>query len=193
MTNKRFKITFDQLPPSNNDYLKPKVETNAKNTYATFRETKQSKEFKRFFREALTRESIKQNWNIQDTIEGDWYLEIIFTMTRKDQDTHNRLKVLIDSLTGVIINDDKNVLPRIHRIYYDPKNPSFTLVLHRVDYVGLFKNQEYADKFEDNCKSCRYYRDGGCAILKKIKEARKTPEYDDIDNSCDKYIEKKRK
>lgn len=188
-----FKIKFNVLPPSANEYIKPRVNFVNGRAFPGVYESSKSKEFKKYFREALMREAKKQNWDKSITEDGHWYLECSFTQMRTNQDCNNYFKILLDSLTGYIIMDDKNILPRVHQVKYDPKNPSFSLVLRKVQYVGLFKNEQQKNDFESKCESCRFYRDGGCSILNKIKASRVTQEYNESENTCKKYTERKGK
>lgn len=189
----QFKITLDILPPSINEYLAPGIRyIGGKPTPYTY-ETTRSKEFKRYFRMCLQREMEKQNWDRSVTSEGHWYLECIFVQSRTNQDCNNYFKILLDAMTGYIITDDKNILPRVHKVTYDSKNPSFSIVLRKVEYEGLFSSAKIKDEFISKCSDCRYFKNGGCAILKKISEGRENEFYDSKNNTCKKYITKKGK
>lgn len=185
-------MTFNQLPPSNNEYLKPAVNNTVARPYAYMYESQKSKDFKKIFREALMREIKKQGWDKEETAEGHWYLECKFVQSSKAQDCNNYFKILLDSLTGYIIKDDKNILPRVHKVTYSKENPSFTFVLRKANYIGLFKDEGAKNDFiEANCASCRFNRNGSCSLLKKIIDGREIAEYNPIANKCTKRIERK--
>lgn len=189
----RFKITLDMLPPSNNDYLKPGIQYKGGKAYPYMYESKKSKDFKKYFRSCLQREILRQSWDRSKTSDGHWYLECSFTQSRINQDCNNYFKILLDSMTGYVIMDDKNILPRVHKVTYNAKHPHFTIVLRKVEYIGLFSNEEKRQKFLEKCKDCRYFRDGQCAILKQISEGRENKYYQKNTNECNKKVVKKGK
>lgn len=187
-----FTIAFDQLPPSVNEYLAPSVQYRGGKPFVHMYETRKAKAFKKIFGEALKREVKKQGWDKEITKDGHWYLECSFTQSRTNQDSNNYFKVLLDSMTGIVINDDKNVLPRVHRISYSTKDPGFKIALRKVEYVGLFRNEEARQNMiDEQCTSCRFYRGGKCSVLKQIEEARENEHYKKDTNSCIKFTFKK--
>lgn len=189
MTSEIFKLSFDRLPVSNNEYLKSTIKYTTNGTpYVHRYESKKSKDFKKIYREKLKREIKRSGWDKDITKDGHWYLECVFTQSRTDQDCNNYFKILLDSLTGVVIDDDRNVLPRVHKVTYDPKNPGFKIALRKVEYVGLFKNSSDRDKLiEDKCTSCRFYRAGRCSVLISATEGRENEHYDRKENNCIKF------
>ena len=62
---------------------------------------------------------------------GVWqYLDIIVYMPDKRiRDSHNMIKLLMDSLQGVAFRDDYNILPRIQSVELDRDNPRLDMVL----------------------------------------------------------------
>ena len=169
---KEFKIEFDELPVSVNKYLKPSAKIVGGRPMIHMYESKEAKDFKKRFTAYLKREVKKQGWNIEDTSNGHWYLDCVFYQSRTNEDNNNYYKILCDSLTGVVIEDDKNLLVRTQRVLYDSKNPHFLARLHSVNYTGIFNSDnEYERFFENNCGNCRKNSDK-CTILKKAKEGR---------------------
>ena len=191
----QFSFSYDHLPPSNNNYLKPTISRTAGKTYAYMYETKESKDFKKAFREALFREILKQDWDksITSSDLGHWHLDLEFVQSNMGEDAHNYLKILLDSMTGYIYEDDKNIEPRINRVTYNKKNPRFSFTLTRTGYIGLFDTPEDRQELIDkSCVSCRFYRDGACSVLKKMTEGKEVDEYVKEDNACSKFVQKKK-
>lgn len=189
----QFKITLDILPPSDNEYLVPGIQYKGGKAYPYKYESKVSKDFKKYFRSCLQREILRQSWDKSKTDDGHWYLECSFTQSRTNQDCNNYFKILLDAMKGYVIMDDKNILPRVHQVTYNPKNPHFTILLRKVEYIGLFKNEEKRKEFLEGCQDCRFFRNGQCSILKKISEGRENEYYNKKENSCNKKVVKKGK
>lgn len=168
----KFVIKFDQLPPSVNEYLKPSARiVNGKDVVHMY-ETKKAKDFKKRFGAYLKREVKKQNWDIELTKDGHWFLDIIFVQKRTNEDNNNYFKILCDSMKDICIDDDKNLLVRPQWVMYDAKNPCFKAVLHKVNYIGIFKDENEHNSFVDNnCIGCKRYN-RNCSILRKAKEGR---------------------
>ncbi|MDY7043708.1 RusA family crossover junction endodeoxyribonuclease [Virgibacillus sp. M23] len=170
----RFFINYDELPISNNNYLKPRAFLNKKTGKINIHmyETQASKDFKKRFRTYLKREVAKQKWDINDTKDNHWYLDCVFIQSRINQDNNNYYKILCDSLTGIVTIDDKNVLVRTQKVMYDSKNPKFHAVLKPVEYEGIWKDEnQFNEFFSVNCMNCK--KDfKKCAILRKAKEGR---------------------
>ena len=60
----------------------------------------------------------------QPLIKEKCYMDLWFYFPdKRRRDTHNCLKILLDSLEGIIYEDDKMVLPRIQDFQIDKKNP----------------------------------------------------------------------
>ncbi len=184
----RFIISYDELPISVNNYLRPSAIIKGGKAFVHMYETQASKDWKKRFQAYLKREVKKQKWDLNQTAEGHWYLDCIFYQSRTNQDNNNYYKILCDSLTGIITIDDKNVLVRTQRIMYDSKSPRFVAVLRPVEYTGIFKNSLQLNEFLDhNCGECKKDQ-GKCAILKKAKEGRIQAEiqFNDGLNICQK-------
>lgn len=187
---------MDHLPPSVNNYLKMKVAKRGGHEFVETYESKESKDFKRYFKNVLQREIKKQNWDINNTADfkQHWYLELKFRNDRAGQDTNNYYKVLLDAMTGVAFVDDQNIQARTHMAIIDKFNPGFDLLLRKANYIGLFKSESQKDEFiNNNCVSCRFFRDGSCRILQDAIDGRASQELNYHTMQCDKYIEKKRK
>lgn len=147
-------------------------------------ETAEAKQYKKQFCEYAKREVEIQNWDIELTRNKHHYMDCVFYFERIDQDEQNYYKCLCDAMNGIVYVDDKFILTRTNAIYYDSKNPRIEIVIHPVDYIGIFDNQEQLDRFESNCVKCvRYKRN--CSILKEAKEGRIQEEINNF--VCSKY------
>ena len=58
---------------------------------------------------------------------------VIYFPDNKRRDTHNLLKILLDSLEGIIYKDDKMALPRIMDFIVDKKNPRVEIMIYPKD------------------------------------------------------------
>lgn len=187
-----FRTSFDKLPPSVNEYLKPSVVSRGGKSYVHMYETKKAKDFKKLFGEKFKRDVKRQNWDIDETKEYQWYCDVIVIQTRAGADSHNYFKILLDSMEGIVFHNDSNVQVMTPRVFIGNKdNQGFQLRIRRTENIGLFNNEETLKTQLDNCKDCRYYRDGGCAILKAIKESRLKDEFDIASQTCTKFTKKK--
>lgn len=170
----RFIISYDELPISVNNYLRPSATYDEKTGEVKMHlyETKQAKDFKKRFKAYLKREVKKQKWDLEQTRDGHFYLDCVFIQARTNSDNNNYYKILCDSLTGIVTIDDKNVLVRTQKVMYNAKNPSFKAVLHKVGYTGIFNSDEAQESFiNSNCLSCKKKTES-CTILRKAKEGR---------------------
>lgn len=186
-------IKYDGLPPSNNKYLVPTCTIRGGKAFPSVYESKESKEFKKHFSNYLKQLVKNSNWDIEQTSDGHWYLDCFFVQSRVNQDSNNFFKILLDSMTGVVFKDDHNILVRVQKVAYNPKHPRFQLALHKANYIGRFPNEDAYNNFEDNCKSCSRYRNGGCAILKAIRENREVEELERVNETfeCKEYKRRK--
>ena len=187
-------INYGGLPPSTNKYLIPSVTVRSGKPYPSFYESKESKVFKRHFGGYLKELVCNTEWDIEATKEGHWYLDCVFVQSRTNQDSNNFFKVLLDSMTGIVFNDDSNILVRVQKVAYNPDNPRFSLVLHKAKYVGKFTNEDDYKSFESGCESCSRYRKGSCSILKSIRENREVSEIQKEGNDivCKEYKQRKK-
>ena len=190
----QFKVSFDKLPPSVNNYIRPAVDNRGGRAYVKMYETKEAKDFKKIFREKLRREVKRQNWNYETTKEHQWYCDVIFIQTRINADSHNYFKILLDSMEGIVFDNDKNVQVRTPRVFIgNSDKQGFQLRVSKTENFGLFNSEELMSNQLEKCESCRYYRNGDCSILRAIKESRLKDEFDMINQTCTKYVEKKKK
>lgn len=190
----RLTMKFDGLPPSNNRYLVPTAIIKGGKAIPSVYESNESKTFKKAFRHYLKSLVKNESWNIEKTKEGHWYLDCVFVQSRTNQDSNNFFKVLLDSMTGIVFEDDKNILVRVQKVSYNPKRPRFYLSLQKANYIGLFPNAKELKLFEDKCVGCSRYRNGSCSILKSIKDNREVEELK-VENgtySCEEFKQKKR-
>jgi crossover junction endodeoxyribonuclease RusA len=184
----QIKLT-SKIPPSVNHYLGYRAIPKRKNgktvhivvSYLT----KEAKDYKEYFSEYAKQQVVEQGWDIEKTRNVHHYADCVYYFPRTDMDEQNYPKVTSDCLNGIAYIDDSKVLYRTNRVYYDSKNPRVEILIHPVEYRGIFNGQEHLDQFEDNCKSCmRYLRN--CSILVKAKEGRIQEEIND-EFVCEKY------
>jgi hypothetical protein len=129
-----------------------------------------------------------QNWDYEYTKDNYVYMDMYITFNRKGRDDNNILKLLNDSLEGIVYENDSRVLTRTQRILYDKDNPRVELIFTPVDYIGIFNDANQFKQFEKRCKTCRRYS-RNCSILRKAIEGRVQDEIQDL--VCLKYQEKK--
>lgn len=189
----RLLIKYDGLPPSNNRYLVPSCTIRGGKAFPSVYESKESKIFKAHFSKYLKQLVENNDWDIEETRDGHWYLDCYFVQSRKNQDSNNFFKVLLDSMKGIAFIDDSNILVRVQKVAYNSNRPRFELMLHKANYIGRFHNRQAFEEFKDKCSSCNRYRNGGCSILKAINENREVDElYKENDVfSCKEYKRKK--
>lgn len=141
----------------------------------------------------IQKEAIKQmktqSWSYEYTKNNYIYIDLVFFFNRMGRDSDNCLKLLQDSLQGIVYDNDSRVLCRVQRVMYDSDNPRVELYIHPVDYVGIFDSKDEFDEFESNCKNCKRYA-RNCSILAKAKEGRIQEEID-TDYYCSKFVESK--
>jgi len=91
-----------------------------------------TKEAKEFMTEAALKAKVasrKANWKIVNGRKVVLLLYFFFPNRRK-KDTHNTLKVLMDSLEGILYEDDYWALPRIMDFDIDKNNPRLEIVAY---------------------------------------------------------------
>lgn len=197
MENKNTLNLTIPIPPSiNNGYLKPRAfmqynpKTKKMIPMAQMYETKEAKDFKRHCITLLKREVERKNFKPNSTksfffIEWTWFFKTV------KNDTNNRLKVPIDSISefgdkyeNLRIWEDDNLSMNIDkRIYYDTNNPRVELELYEAPFIGIFDNQEDLDNFISTyCNNCKkgnkIGQKGGCSIYKKATQSRIQEEID---------------
>ena len=158
------------IPPSTNHYLNYRVgKVGGRNVVIPY-PTQETKEYKKYFIPYVQEEVKKQGWEMDCTGLQHYYVDWVVYFDRVDKDAANCDKVMIDAITEskCVWMDDNVVLNRVGHIYYDSKNPRIELIIHPVDYIGIFNNQEELNKFEEKCKTCSRYK-RNCSILKSTK------------------------
>lgn len=178
------------IPPSVNHYLGTRAIIKNGKPMAMVYETKEAKDYKKWFNDYIKLEAQKQNWeSILDPTQH-YYCDCVFYFDRIDKDANNYYKLLLDSITEskVVWIDDNVVCERVNRIYYDSENPRIEIEIYPVNYIGIFDSKSEMNKFEDKCKTCKRYN-RNCSILKKAKEGRIQCEIDENKN-CGKYKKK---
>lgn len=176
------------IPVSVNHYLKYRViRVNGKYMPSPY-VTKEAKEYKKNFIKYIQEEVKIQGWEMDGTGLQHYYMDWNVYFPRVDMDCSNYDKLLADSITESksVWIDDNVVCNRINHIYYDSNNPRIELLIHPVEYIGIFDNKSRLDEFENKCKTCSRYK-RNCSILKNAKSGRIQDEICDFD--CSKYKE----
>lgn len=158
------------IPPSVNHYLGYRVIRVKKKNVVSSYPTEETKKYKQYFIPYIKNEVKKQKWKINNDKFQHYYVDWIVYFNRIDKDVANYDKVMMDTITesGVVWIDDNVVCNRVERIYYDSENPRIELTIRPVDYIGIFKDKNELNIFENKCKTCRRYK-RNCSILKNAK------------------------
>lgn len=186
-----FELEMDFLPISVNKYLVPSYTKKDRRIIPLLRESAESTAYKEKMAIVLKRAIHEQGWDKKVTEEDHWILECEFVQTRRNQDSHNFFKILIDSLVGHVIMDDKNVLVKTNNVKYDKKGKT-KIRLTRADYIGLFDNEEQINRFEsDFCSSCS--KQVRCVKLDKARtgDLRSGITVEDGSPNCSSYEKRK--
>lgn len=130
-----------------------------------------------------------QTWNLEVTKTRFIYQDINVYFNRKNRDSDNILKLLNDSLQGLIFHNDSKVLTRVQRVYYDYENPRVECTYTICEWYGIFDNDKEYQTFVTKCEGCRYYRDNRCSILTDSYQGTMREEV--VDKECQKFTEKK--
>ena len=174
------------IPPSVNHYLAERaIMRNGKPVamrYKTAEAVKYQFEFEQYVRD----EARRQNWKLSDNPFQHYYMDCWFYFPRTDMDTNNYFKCMADAITDsrAVWLDDRQLCERVQGISYDKANPRVELVIHPVDYIGVFNNSSQLEQFVSNCISCTRYK-RNCSLLKAAKSGIIQPEI--ADNYCSKY------
>ena len=100
----KLKITFDGIPPSMNHAYRRRGHTHG--MYMT-QSAKDFKEYASLVAKIAMRES---RWTMLPKDENFYLMEIHFHFkNRRHPDPNNLLKILIDSLEGIVFENDKNI------------------------------------------------------------------------------------
>ena len=151
--------------------------------------TNEAKKYKEDFAKYVAEEVKHQGWEMIPNDYQHFYVDATFFFPRLDFDCNNYWKCLLDAITDTksIWLDDNVVCERVNAILYDDKNPRIELVIHPVEYIGIFENKQAFDAFVTNCQSCRRYA-RNCSVLKKAREGRIQEEINNF--VCEKYNKK---
>jgi hypothetical protein len=146
----------------------------------------QGEKVKKQIQEQATKQLTEQIWDYEYTKDHYIFMDAIIYFNRLGRDDNNIYKLNNDALEKIVYDNDSRVLTRTQRIYYDKDNPRVELTFSKVNYIGIFDNQNELDDFENKCKNCiRYARN--CSILIAAKEARIQEEI--VDKDCLKFKE----
>lgn len=159
--------------PSVNHYLGVRsIIKNGRPMAMTYKKPEAVK-YQREFSEYVKEEAKKQGWIKSDNKFQHYYMDCYFYFDRIDKDANNAFKCLADAITdsGVVWIDDTQLCERVQQIRYDSNNPRVEIVIHPVEYVGIFENSSQLEEFESNCIGCNRYK-RNCSILQKAKEGR---------------------
>lgn len=175
------------MPPSVNHYIGTRLIIKGGKPMAIPYTTNEAKKYKSEFSKYVLEQVKKQGWSLVPNKVQHFYIDATFYFHSIDQDPNNYWKCLLDAITdtGAIWLDDNTTCERVQAIYYDSQNPRIELLIHPVEYIGIFQNADKLTEFENKCKGCaRYGRN--CSILRKAKEGRIQNEIADCEE-CAKY------
>lgn len=148
--------------------------------------TNDAKKYQSDFAQYVKKQAALQKWKKSSNIYQHYYMDTYFYFPRIDMDANNYYKCLADAITdsGVVWNDDNQLCERVQGIYYDSENPRIEMILHKVDYIGVFDNATQLEEFESRCIECARYK-RNCSLLKASKEGRIQKEVHD--GICEKF------
>lgn len=174
------------LPPSVNHYLAYRAIIKNGKPLAVSYTTQEALRYRSEFAEYVREEVLKQGWETIDDRSQHYYIDAVFYFDQTGRDCNNYFKVMLDAITDtkLIWQDDNVTCERVQRIYYDSKNPRVELVIHPVEYIGIFDSESQRDKFMSRCVECTRYKHN-CSILNKALVGKIQPEINDWD--CSKY------
>ena len=178
------------IPPSVNHYLAVRaIIKNGKPMAMTYT-TNEAKKYKKDFKEYVDAECWKQQWTWEPNKTQHWYVDTTYYFPRTDMDASNYSKCMFDAITETqrIWIDDNVVLERVQAVYYDSTNPRVEMVIHPVDYIGVFDNAPQLEEFKSHCIDCTRY-ERNCSLLKKAIEGRVQTEIHD--GVCEKFSKNK--
>lgn len=131
-----------------------------------------TKNFEKNFGKYIKEEIKKQNW-IKPTKDKFIVMDTVFYFHRTDMDAQNYFKSMCDIMTtSEVWDDDNKVIEKVHRIYYDKKNPRIEIGIYESDFIGIFDKVCEYEAFKDKCATCKRYKNGVCGIHKKALESR---------------------
>lgn len=132
--------------------------------------TQDAKRYRKDFANYVCEEVEQQGWSLQPCAEQHFYVDTWFYFPRLDLDPNNYFKVMLDAITDTqkIWIDDNVVCERVQGILYDSENPRIEIVIHPVEYVGIFKDRAELSEFCTRCSTCSR-SNRNCSILRKAK------------------------
>ena len=92
--------------------------------------TNTAKQYIKTIQDLCKKEIKKQNWKKDK--ESVWYVMdmYFYFQDKRKRDSHNCLKLLMDSLEGLLFTNDYFVLPRIQYVTLDRDNPRVEVVFY---------------------------------------------------------------
>ena len=92
--------------------------------------TSTAKQYIKTIQDLCKKEIKKQNWKKDK--ESVWYVMdmYFYFQDKRKRDSHNCLKLLMDSLEGLLFTNDYFVLPRIQYVTLDRENPRVEIIFY---------------------------------------------------------------
>ena len=92
--------------------------------------TNAAKQYIKTIQDLCKKEIKKQNWKKDK--ESVWYVMdmYFYFQDKRKRDSHNCLKLLMDSLEGLLFTNDYFVLPRIQYVKLDRENPRVEIIFY---------------------------------------------------------------
>ena len=92
--------------------------------------TNTAKQYIKTIQDLCKKEIKKQNWKKDK--ESVWYVMdmYFYFQDKRKRDSHNCLKLLMDSLEGLLFTNDYFVLPRIQYVTLDRENPRVEIIFY---------------------------------------------------------------
>lgn len=160
-------VLISPIPPSVNHYLGYRgVMRNGKPLASSYKKPDAVK-YRSDFSSYVKDEVEKQGYDLPVTKGQHFYVDAQFYFPRVDMDANNYFKVMLDAITDtqLVWADDNVVCERVQGIFYDGANPRVELLIHPVDYIGVFKDAQQLEAYKaDNCVGCARYR-RNCSLL----------------------------
>lgn len=196
MANNELRLTIPLPPSINSLYINqfsynPKTKTRIPTGKRIM--GKEGIKVKKEIQEAARKQLANQEWDYEWTKDNFIYQDAWFYMNRVGRDDDNCLKLMKDSLEGIIYDNDSRVLSRTMRLLVDKCDPRVELVITQAPHRGIFTSQEHLDEFENTyCSSCKRM-DRNCSINKEAREGRVQEHITQVNDKfeCAKYNQKK--
>ena len=92
--------------------------------------TNAAKQYIKTIQDLCKKEIKKQNWKKDK--ESVWYVMdmYFYFQDKRKRDSHNCLKLLMDSLEGLLFTNDYFILPRIQYVTLDRENPRVEIIFY---------------------------------------------------------------